>query len=72
MPPETIELIVYRLDELKAVVGEVRAAQHEQAREMVLLREDVAGLKVKAGIWGAIAGAIPAIVVALYWFWGHK
>ena len=68
MPPETIELIVYRLDELKAVVGEVRAAQHEQAREMVLLREDVAGLKVKAGIWGAIAGAIPAVVVALYWF----
>ena len=27
---------------------------------------DIAGLKIKAGIWGAIAGAIPATVALLY------
>jgi hypothetical protein len=33
--------------------------------KVVLLRIDVAQLKVKAGIWGAAAGMIPALVTGL-------
>jgi hypothetical protein len=33
--------------------------------KLTLIRIDVAQLKVKAGIWGAAAGMIPAIVTAL-------
>ncbi len=35
--------------------------QKETNDQMQLLRTDVAMLKVKAGIWGAVAGSIPAI-----------
>jgi hypothetical protein len=39
---------------------------HEKLQESVsLLREDVAALKVKAGVWGLIAGAIPAAVLII-------
>lgn len=33
--------------------------------KLTLIRIDVAQLKVKAGIWGAAAGMVPAIVTAL-------
>lgn len=33
-------------------------------------RVDIATLKVKAGIWGLIAGLIPAIIVFIYWLIG--
>ena len=29
------------------------------------IREDIAGLKVKSGVWGAIAGAIPVIIAVV-------
>ena len=32
---------------------------------MVLVRIDVARLKVKSGLWGAVAGAIPALIGVL-------
>lgn len=32
---------------------------------MILVRIDVARLKVKSGLWGAIAGTIPAIIGVL-------
>lgn len=54
------ELVVYRLDELKQGLGELR-------EEVMRLREDVAGLKVRSGLWGAVAGAIPA-GIAIVWF----
>ena len=31
------------------------------------LRVDLAALKIRAGLWGAIAGALPALVVAVMW-----
>lgn len=34
------------------------------------VREDIAGLKVKAGIWGLIGGAIPVIVGLGIWILG--
>jgi hypothetical protein len=33
--------------------------------KVVLLRIDVAQLKVKAGIWGAAAGMVPALITGL-------
>lgn len=33
--------------------------------KVVLLRIDVAQLKVKAGVWGAAAGMVPALVTGL-------
>ena len=47
-PPE---LIVYRLDELKADVQAVREEQRQAREVMAELREEVAGLRVKAGFW---------------------
>jgi len=38
--------------------------------KLTLVRIDVAQLKVKAGVWGAAAGFIPAAVVALATFIG--
>ena len=30
------------------------------------IKEDIAGLKVKAGIWGVIGGSIPVIIAILF------
>lgn len=38
----------------------------DQAKEIGKLREEIAVLKVKAGVWGLVGGAIPvAIFIAL-------
>lgn len=39
--------------------------------KVTLLRIDVAQLKVKAGMWGAVAGMVPALVTALVAFTGQ-
>ena len=36
--------------------------------QIIALRVDVAGLKVRAGVWGATAGAIPAALTAILVF----
>lgn len=41
-------------------------------KEVVPLRESVAGLQVKAGMWGAFAGMIPVLVVISLMFLKHK
>ena len=46
----------------KYILEELR----ELRREVVAVREQVAGLMVKSGLWGAVAGAIPAIAAILY------
>lgn len=51
-------MVLTDLDELKAGLADVR-------EEVVGVRIDVATLKVKAGIWGGVAGFIPALVTAL-------
>lgn len=49
------KMVIYRLDQIDEAIAELRA-------EVVGVRIDVATLKVKAGIWGAVAGCIPALV----------
>ena len=65
--PETQDpynrMVIYRLDQIDEAIAELRA-------EVVGVRIDVATLKVKAGIWGAAAGCIPALVGVLAIFVG--
>lgn len=44
-------------------------ASHEKLQEDVtVIREDVAVLKFKAGVWGLLGGAVPAAILLLLWF----
>ena len=52
------ELVLYRLNALSADLLRV-----EDKVEALLI--DVAMLKVKAGVWGAVAGLIPASVAVV-------
>lgn len=50
--------VLFRLDEQKMDHKEVRLALDE-------IKLQLAQLKVRAGIWGAVAGAIPVIAALL-------
>lgn len=57
----------------KLVMSELEGLKREVElidEKLTLLRIDVAQLKVKAGVWGATAGTIPALVVAILSFTG--
>lgn len=55
------KLVIHRLDEV-----DERLEHLEEA--VVLMRIELAQRKVKAGLWGALAGAIPATVaIVLSW-----
>jgi len=41
---------------------DLREQQRSTDEKVDLLRVDVAGLKVKAGIWGAVAGLVPVVI----------
>lgn len=56
--PSANDLVLYRLDELKAGY----ASMDEKIDALMI---DVAMLKVKAGMWGAVAGLIPASVALI-------
>ena len=49
------ELIVLKLD-----TAEKRLAKLDE--HVALCRIEIAGLKVKSGVWGAVAGMIPVII----------
>jgi hypothetical protein len=52
------QMVIYRLDQIDEAIADLRA-------EVVGVRIDVATLKVKAGIWGAAAGCVPALIAGL-------
>lgn len=49
-------------------IAEIKKEVNELTEIVVLARIDIATLKVKAGIWGAAAGMIPAVVTAIIAF----
>ena len=59
-------LIMYRLNELKAGQEKQDERLASLADEVTKLREEVAGLKVKSGVWGGVAGIVPA-AIAIVW-----
>lgn len=50
------------LDKLDSLDSRMTALENQQ----VLTRIDVAMLKVKSGMWGALAGAVPAIAAVMF------
>lgn len=64
MPPQNDDWMEYRqyivrkLDEQSADIAEIRD-------QVTLMRIDLAMLKVRAGMWGALAGAIPGGIAVL-------
>lgn len=57
------------LSELK----DLKSGQAEFRDDVQSLRVDMAVLKTKAGVWGALAGAVPvAIGLMLHWLTGRK
>jgi hypothetical protein len=51
-------LVMQSLDELKVEVREIRKAQE-------LTRQELVALKIRSGLWGGLAGTIPAIVIGV-------
>lgn len=49
-------------------IAEIKKEVSDLTEIVVLARIDIATLKVKAGIWGAAAGMIPAVVTAIVAF----
>lgn len=62
-------LVLTQIAELKEEVAELKREDLVAIDEkIVLLRIDVAQLKIRAGMWGALAGAVPGLVMALVAF----
>lgn len=53
------KLVMYRLDTIASDVSDL-------AEKIDCVNGDVRDLKIKAGIWGAVAGSIPGVVMLLY------
>lgn len=43
----------------------------ELTKGQTQLRIDVAVLKVKAGVWGFLAGLLPSLTFLIYWYIKH-
>lgn len=54
------ELIVLKLTTMENKITAVE-------EQITLCRVDIAGLKVKSGIWGAIAGMVPVSIGLVMW-----
>lgn len=55
------------LDKLQGLDSDVK---HIRVKDIPGLQVEIAALKVKAGIWGAVAGLIPAALAIMY-MWIH-
>ena len=58
------KLVLAKLDDHGKDIGKIR---EDTAR----MRVEVGALKVRSGIWGALAGVIPALGVAIFWLLSH-
>lgn len=62
----TEDAIIRELQRLETRVGGIdKKLDGVRAEDIPNLRADVAALKVKAGVWGFVAGAIPAMTALL-------
>lgn len=60
------------LDQLEGLKGQVRSLEAKvdgfRADDIANVKVEIALLKQKAGIWGAIAGLVPGAIAALVWY----
>lgn len=54
------------LIELKRLNSNQEAMEHELSEKLTSMKIEISQLQVKAGIWGAIGGAIPVVAVLLF------
>jgi len=37
-------------------------------KELIQIKTDIAGLKVKSGVWGLVGGAVPIVMGLIIWY----
>ena len=55
-------LILQSLDDIKESVRDLKKRDDEVAKQITDIRVEVGRLKVKASLWGFIAGAAPTLI----------
>lgn len=58
-------LVLDKLDRLEVVEEDVKKIM---TNELPHIKTEIGKLQVKAGIWGAIAGALPALIISVIAF----
>ena len=61
----------FLLDEMRRMHDENRADHAKLWEELTDQGKDLAGLKVKAGVWGGLAGLIPVAIMGCWVFIKH-
>lgn len=60
------------LDQLEGLKAQVRALEAKmdafRADDIANVKVEIALLKLKAGVWGAVSGMIPTALAALIWW----
>lgn len=65
MSNEEFQYMKLILDSMGADIKDIRSNQAKQLERQIEHGEDIAGLQVKAGVWGTIGGIIVSIPAAL-------
>lgn len=63
------------LDKLEMVCAQIKELEHKvdsfRSDDIAGVKVDIALLKQKAGMWGAIAGLVPSLIAAVVWWLTH-
>jgi len=66
-------LVLDQIEKVCRQVGELeRKVDAMRADDITAVKVEIALLKQKAGLWGAIAGLIPGALAALVWYLSHS
>ena len=68
MSPPVHSEVQFVLDEMRRMHDEMRSDLQIIRYEQIAMGKELAGLKVKAGAWGMIAGCIPVALVGAWLF----
>ncbi|HQN49152.1 MAG TPA: hypothetical protein PL104_06835 [Caldisericia bacterium] len=63
----SMKSITEDIKEIKEGIEKINGRFDKIEEKMSQLKTEIAVLQVKSGIWGFLAGLIPAVVVMIYW-----
>jgi len=66
MSPNVQDMILAEMKELRDDIRTLWGEIKDMREESVPLRVEVERLKVKSGVWGALAGLLPAVGVVIW------